>query len=74
MMFVEQLNMPRYKVVVQSTIGELKDQGVRIASRCLWDTANDNYASVSYKNVSSDAKLHIVCFSGSTRRTMSLHI
>jgi len=44
--------MPRYKVVVQCTVGELKDQGVRIASRCLWDTANDNYTSVSYKNVS----------------------
>ena len=46
---VKKLNIPRYKVVVQVTIGQMKDQGVRVASRCLWDTAVDNYASVSYK-------------------------
>ena len=28
----------------------MKDQGVRVASRCLWDTATDNYASVEYTN------------------------
>ena len=42
----------RYKIVVQVTIGEMKDQGVRVASRCLWDTATDNYASVNFKNQS----------------------
>mmetsp|Transcript_10401 Transcript_10401/g.12820 ORF Transcript_10401/g.12820 Transcript_10401/m.12820 type:complete len:146 (+) Transcript_10401:28-465(+) len=44
------LNLPRYKIVVQLTLGQMKDQGVCITSRCLWDTANDNYASVSYQN------------------------
>lgn len=42
----------RYKIVVQVTIGQMKDQGVRVASRCLWDTATDNYASVHLKNQS----------------------
>lgn len=42
----------RYKIVVQVTIGQMKDQGVRVASRCLWDTATDNYASVQFKNQS----------------------
>lgn len=42
----------RYKIVVQVTIGHMKDQGVRVASRCLWDTHTDNYASVHFKNQS----------------------
>lgn len=50
--FTEDCNIPRYKIIVQVTTGELKDQGVRVASRCLWDTATDNYASSSFKNVS----------------------
>mmetsp|Transcript_21901 Transcript_21901/g.36668 ORF Transcript_21901/g.36668 Transcript_21901/m.36668 type:complete len:133 (-) Transcript_21901:1032-1430(-) len=40
----------RYKIVVQTTIGEMRDQGIRIASRCLWDPTTDNYASCSYTN------------------------
>ena len=47
------MNVPRYKIIVQVTIGELKDQGIRVASRCLWDVSTDNYTSVSYTNVSS---------------------
>lgn len=42
--------LPRYKILVQVTIGQRKDQGVCVASRCLWDTNTDNYASVSYHN------------------------
>ena len=45
-------NIPRYKVVVQVTLGQMKDQGVRVASRCLWDTSTDNYASTRYQNQS----------------------
>ncbi|EGB04664.1 hypothetical protein AURANDRAFT_32091 [Aureococcus anophagefferens] len=47
---IKSLNIPRYKVVVQVTIGQMKDQGVSVASRCLWDISNDNYASVNYTN------------------------
>jgi len=49
---VKDLNIPRYKVVLQSVIGEVKGQGAYIASRCLWDTETDNYASFSMKNSS----------------------
>jgi hypothetical protein len=45
----------RFKIVVQTTMGQMKDQGIRIASRCLWDPTTDNYASCSYKNVSAYA-------------------
>lgn len=47
-----QLNLPRYKIIVQTTIGQMRNQGIRVASRCLWDLTTDNYASVSYTNVS----------------------
>ncbi|KAL3815483.1 hypothetical protein ACHAXA_000720, partial [Cyclostephanos tholiformis] len=43
------MNIPRYKIIVQVTIGQMKDQGIKITSRCLWDTATDNYASVSFQ-------------------------
>ena len=46
----QSLNIPRYKILVQVTIGQMKDQGVKITSRCLWDTATDNYATVSFQN------------------------
>ena len=49
---VKALNIPRYKVVLQSVLGEVKGQGAYIASRCLWDTDTDNYAAFSMKNAS----------------------
>eukprot|EP00611_Tribonema_gayanum_P011634 TRINITY_DN21946_c0_g1_i1.p1 TRINITY_DN21946_c0_g1~~TRINITY_DN21946_c0_g1_i1.p1 ORF type:complete len:133 (-),score=32.29 TRINITY_DN21946_c0_g1_i1:17-415(-) len=57
---IKQLSIPRYKVVVQVTVGQMKDQGVRVASRCLWDTATDNYASVNYKTQS--LWCNVMCF------------
>jgi hypothetical protein len=36
-MAVKGQNIPNYKVVVQSVIGEISGQGVRVASKCLWD-------------------------------------
>jgi len=44
------LDIPRYKVIVQVTIGERKDQAIHVASRCLWDASTDNYASASFQN------------------------
>ena len=49
---VKELAYKRYKIIVQVTIGELRDQGVRVASRCLWATPTDNYASSSFQNQS----------------------
>lgn len=48
----KELKIDRYKIVLQSVIGEVKGQGAYIASRCLWDTETDNYASYSMKNSS----------------------
>ena len=50
---VKDLNIPSYKIVVQTVIGEIGGQGVRIASKSLWDDKNDNWASYTYSNVSS---------------------
>eukprot|EP00899_Mesostigma_viride_P028993 jgi/Mesvir1/9279/Mv06186-RA.1 len=49
---VKNMGYPRYKLVVQVTVGEKKGQGLRLASRCLWDTATDNFASAYYENES----------------------
>lgn len=47
----KELDLDRYKIAVDVTIGEFKGQGIRVASRALWDTSTDSYASASYKNV-----------------------
>lgn len=41
----------RYKIVVQVVMGEIKGQGLRIMSKCLWHEDYDNYVSYTYKNV-----------------------
>ena len=48
----KQLSIPSYKIVVQCVIGQVMGQGVRVASKCLWDEANDNYSSWTYENAS----------------------
>ena len=40
----------RYKLVSIVNIGEKKDQGVRIGSRCVWDATRDNFAMVNFEN------------------------
>ena len=47
-----QFNIPSYKLVVQTVIGEITGQGIRVASKCLWDDSNDNFASFTYHNSS----------------------
>jgi hypothetical protein len=44
------INFPRYKIVVQSVVGQQKQQGVRVASRCLWDTDTDNFSTYTFTN------------------------
>jgi hypothetical protein len=46
---VKELGYLRYKLLVQVTIGEKKGQGIRLASRCMWDTSTDNCASESFE-------------------------
>lgn len=43
--------MSRYKLVVQVVLGEIKGQGLKIASKCLWDPNFDNWASYTFTNV-----------------------
>ena len=50
-------NIPRYKIVVQVALGEMREQGVRVASRCLWDPVTDNHASAAFTNVRSKSKM-----------------
>ena len=41
--------LPRYKIVIQTTIAQKYDQLIRIASRCLWDQKTDNMLTVNYE-------------------------
>mmetsp|Transcript_27112 Transcript_27112/g.59025 ORF Transcript_27112/g.59025 Transcript_27112/m.59025 type:complete len:127 (-) Transcript_27112:65-445(-) len=49
---VKELNIPRYKIIVQVVVGESAAQGVRVGSKCLWDVTADNWASYTYTNTS----------------------
>jgi hypothetical protein len=47
---VRAMDFARYKIVVQIVLGQAKGQGARVASRCLWDTETDNYASYTFQS------------------------
>ena len=47
---VKQLGFERYKLVSQVFINSLHGQGMRIASRFVWDERFDNYVCYSYRN------------------------
>lgn len=49
---VKELKIPRYKLGVQVFYGEMKGQGLRVASKCLWDPNFDNWASYTFTNES----------------------
>jgi hypothetical protein len=46
---MKSLQLPRYKIIMQTVITQKFDQLVRIASRCLWDQKTDNMLSVNYE-------------------------
>lgn len=46
---VKKLGLKRYRYVVLVHIGQLNGQGMRIASRCLWDVAVDRSATWTMK-------------------------
>jgi len=48
---LKELQIPRYKYMVQVVVGERKSQGVRMGCRCLWDSETDNLASAEFSNV-----------------------
>ncbi|KAL2097755.1 hypothetical protein ACEWY4_006962 [Coilia grayii] len=49
---VKDLMIPRYKIIVLISIGQLGNQNMRMGSRCLWDAANDTFSSHTFKNSS----------------------
>ncbi|XP_046839667.1 dynein light chain Tctex-type 5-B-like [Xenia sp. Carnegie-2017] len=49
---VKQQKYKRYKIVCFVTIGELRNQGLHVVSRCVWDGEKDNFATAAYENSS----------------------
>ena len=47
---LKEMGMPRYKFVSHVMIGQNANQGVHFASRSIWNTATDNFASATYRN------------------------
>ncbi|XP_048353567.1 dynein light chain Tctex-type 4 [Sphaerodactylus townsendi] len=47
---VKELSPSRYKLVCNVFLGQQANQGLQVASRSLWDTENDNYASATFTN------------------------
>lgn len=45
---VKLMGFDRFKLVCLVTVGKLNNQGVRVASRCLWDTTTDRMATSSF--------------------------
>ncbi len=57
---MKERKFPRYKVVVQTTLGQQKGNGVRVASRCLWDVETDNVATYHFN--SDTLWVTVMCF------------
>lgn len=53
------LGYVRYKLVTHAVIMEAGQQGLRVASRCLWDPETDNYAAFSYSNESMHVSITV---------------
>lgn len=49
---VKDLGFDRYKIIVDVVLGQRNDQGLEAASRCIWNTSTDSYASFVYQNES----------------------
>ncbi|KAK3733944.1 hypothetical protein QZH41_001727 [Actinostola sp. cb2023] len=47
---VKLLGFQRFKYVAKVTIGEIKGQGVRVASRFLWNEKHDNWVDTVFTN------------------------
>lgn len=44
------LPFTRYRLIALVTIGELEDQRIQVASKCMWDRHSDTYISYSGSN------------------------
>ena len=44
------LNINRYKIIVHCIIGQKQDQGLKIGSKCIWDSSSDSSITASWEN------------------------
>ena len=49
-----ELNLSRYKYIVNVVIGEKRGEGVRMGTRCFYDADTDNMAQDTFVNVRKD--------------------
>ncbi|CAM6088101.1 unnamed protein product [Calypogeia fissa] len=47
---LKDMELDRYKLVVQAVVGEQRGQGFQMSCRCFWDPNTDNYAHDSFAN------------------------
>ena len=47
---IKDMGYDRYKIVVEVVLGEQRGEGVRMGTRCLWDSDTDNFASDVFMN------------------------
>nr|PIL97235.1 Tctex2-related light chain [Toxoplasma gondii COUG] len=47
---LKDLDVPRYKILVNVILGEQRGQGVRLGRRCFWDNNTDSVANESFVN------------------------
>lgn len=59
---VKDLQMKRYRHIVQVILGEMKGAGVKSGVRCVWDSDTDGYASDIFMNVINLKLLLIIHF------------
>lgn len=47
---LKDLDIPRYKIIVQVVVCEQKGEGVNMGCRCLWDPDSDSMAIAQFSN------------------------
>jgi hypothetical protein len=44
------LNIDRYKIIVHCIIGQKQGQGLKMGSKCIWDSSSDSAITASWEN------------------------
>ena len=57
---LQELDLPRYKIVIQLSLGENMGQAVRVGSQSLWESEVDNTAEITHFTESVWASLVII--------------
>ena len=47
---IKDLKLNRYKIIVQTYIGEQKNQGMSLVNKCFWDSQTDHVITEKYSN------------------------